>query len=254
MSEFTSSSAEMPLVTRSAGLSTPGQWDHLSFEVNVWISLIRLEMKVFQREGTLLIQDRAIMESVQQMYSTSSGSLRASLTNFTKRALNRQPSNSRRGNVVCFRGATLDLAMTKDDTIELSQSSARKYTEAPYALGDASENAWSCRRRMASQRPGVYLLSILHDFNTSNPSIQRRKRIWYSGGTSSSHPSTRMGHYSIRVPGWVLKCLNLITAPGSVSNQPGSVTWLATAGISKIHAVSWRNHIENQTTKGAQNM
>ena len=60
--------------------------------------------------------------------------------------------------------------------------------------------------------------------------------------------------YSIRVPGWVLKCLNLITAPGSVSNQPGSVTWLATAGISKIHAVSWRNHIENQTTKGAQNM
>ena len=37
--------------------------------------------------------------------------------------------------------------------------------------------------------------------------------------------------YSIRVPGWVLKCLNLITAPGSVSNQPGSVTWLATAGI-----------------------
>ena len=60
--------------------------------------------------------------------------------------------------------------------------------------------------------------------------------------------------YSIRVPGWVLKCLNLITAPGSVGNQPGSVTWLATAGISKIHAVSWRNHIENQTTKGAQNM
>ena len=30
--------------------------------------------------------------------------------------------------------------------------------------------------------------------------------------------------YSIRVPGWVLKCLNLITAPGLVSNQPGSVT------------------------------
>ena len=60
--------------------------------------------------------------------------------------------------------------------------------------------------------------------------------------------------YSIRVPGWVLKCLNLITAPGSVSNQPGSVTWLATAGISKIHAVSWRNHIENLTTKGAQSM
>ena len=40
-----------------------------------------------------------------------------------------------------------------------------------------------------------------------------------------------ISYYSIRVPGWVLKCLNLITAPGSVSNQPGSVTWLATAGI-----------------------
>ena len=35
-------------------------------------------------------------------------------------------------------------------------------------------------------------------------------------------------HYSIRVPGWLLKWLNLITALGSVSNQPGSVTWLAT--------------------------
>ena len=122
MSEFTSSSAEIPLVTKSARLSTPGQWDHLSFKVNVWISLMRLEVKVFQREGTLLIQDRTIMESVQQMYSTSSGSLRA---------LNRQPSNSRRGNVVCFRGVILDLAMTRDDTIELSQSSARKYTQAP---------------------------------------------------------------------------------------------------------------------------
>ena len=33
MSEFTNSSAEIPLVTRSAGLSAPGQWDHLSFEV-----------------------------------------------------------------------------------------------------------------------------------------------------------------------------------------------------------------------------
>ena len=45
---------------------------------------------------------------------------------------------------------------------------------------------------MASQRPGVYLLGILHDFNTSNPSMQRRKRTWYSGGTSSSHPSSRV--------------------------------------------------------------
>ena len=108
------------LVARSAGLSTPGQWDHFFFEVSVWISLMRLEMKAFQQERTPLIQDRAIIESVQQMNSTSSGSLRASLRNFTKLTLNRQPSNSRRGNVVCLRVATLCLAMTKDDTIELS--------------------------------------------------------------------------------------------------------------------------------------
>ena len=35
-------------------------------------------------------------------------------------------------------------------------------------------------------------------------------------------------NYSIHVPGWLQKWLNLITAPGSVSNEPGSVTWLAT--------------------------
>ena len=34
--------------------------------------------------------------------------------------------------------------------------------------------------------------------------------------------------YSIHVMGWLLKWLNLITAPGSVSNEPSSVTWLAT--------------------------
>ena len=48
----------------------------------------------------------------------------------------------------------------------------------------------------------------------------------------SLNPGMRRSRiYSIHVPGWVLKWLNLITAPGSVSNQPGSVTWLATAGI-----------------------
>ena len=34
--------------------------------------------------------------------------------------------------------------------------------------------------------------------------------------------------YSIHVPGWLQKLLNLIAAPGSVSNEPSSVTWLAT--------------------------
>ena len=51
--------------------------------------------------------------------------------------------------------------------------------------------------------------------------------------------------YSIHVPGWLQKWLNLITAPGSVSNEPGSVTWLATKYLKNV---SWRNHTEKLTT------
>ena len=40
---------------------------------------------------------------------------------------------------------------------------------------------------------------------------------------------------------WLQKWLNLITAHGSVSNEPGSVTWLATK---YLKTVSWRNHTE----------
>ena len=57
--------------------------------------------------------------------------------------------------------------------------------------------------------------------------------------------------YSIHVPGWLQKWLNLITAPGSVSNEPGSVTWLATKNLK---TVSWRNHTEKLTTWWAQNI
>ena len=57
--------------------------------------------------------------------------------------------------------------------------------------------------------------------------------------------------YSIHVPGWLLKWLNLITAPGSVSNEPGSVTWLATK---YLKSVSWRNHTEKLTTLWPQNI
>ena len=57
--------------------------------------------------------------------------------------------------------------------------------------------------------------------------------------------------YSIHVPGWLQKWLNLITAPGSVSNEPGSVTWLATK---YLKTVSWRNHTEKLTTWWAQNL
>ena len=51
--------------------------------------------------------------------------------------------------------------------------------------------------------------------------------------------------YSIHVAGWLLKWLNLITAHGSVSIEPGSVTWLATK---YLKTVSFRNHTEKWTT------
>ena len=57
--------------------------------------------------------------------------------------------------------------------------------------------------------------------------------------------------YNIHVPGWLQKWLNLITAPGSVSNEPGSVTWLATK---YLKTVSWRNHTEKLTTWWPQNI
>ena len=57
--------------------------------------------------------------------------------------------------------------------------------------------------------------------------------------------------YSIHVPGWLQKLLNLLTAPGSVSNEPGSVTWLATK---YLKTVSWRNHTEKLTTLWPQNI
>ena len=59
------------------------------------------------------------------------------------------------------------------------------------------------------------------------------------------------GHYPIHVPGWRLKWLNLVTAPGSVSNEPGLVTWLSTK---YLKAVSWRNHTEKLTTLWPQNI
>ena len=58
-------------------------------------------------------------------------------------------------------------------------------------------------------------------------------------------------YYSIHVPGWLQKWLNLITAPGSVSNEPGSVTWLATK---YLKTVSWRNHTEKLTILCPQNI
>ena len=53
-----------------------------------------------------------------------------------------------------------------------------------------------------------------------------------------------------RIIAYILKRMNLITAPGSVSNEPGSVTWLATK---YLKTVSWRNHTEKWTTLWPQN-
>ena len=69
------------------------------------------------------------------------------------------------------------------------------------------------------------------------------------------HPSLGVVYlaifYSIHVPGWLLKWLNLITAHGSVSNESGSVKWLATR---YLKTVSWRNHTEKLTALWPQNI
>ena len=57
--------------------------------------------------------------------------------------------------------------------------------------------------------------------------------------------------YYIHVPGWLQKWLNLIIAPGSASNEPGAVTWLATK---YLKTVNWRNHTEKLTTWWPQNI
>ena len=79
-----------------------------------------------------------------------------------------------------------------------------------------------------------YISGVVHQNNASRPR------------TNNYTP-----FYSIHVPGWLQKWLNLITAPGSVSNEPGSVTWLATK---YLKTVSWRNHTEKLTTCWAQNI
>ena len=53
--------------------------------------------------------------------------------------------------------------------------------------------------------------------------------------------------YSIHVLGWLLKWLNFITAHGSVSNEPSSVT-INNQVHMYLKNVSWRNHIEKLTT------
>ena len=127
--ELTSSSAVSPLVNRSAGFSEPGQWNQLSEKVKLWISAARFATNVFHRLGWLLIHKKVIIESVQQQYTQSCGSWRASLAKTNKREQSKQPSSSKRGRVNFFRGAIL--AMTRDVATEPSTISALRKMHAP---------------------------------------------------------------------------------------------------------------------------
>ena len=58
-------------------------------------------------------------------------------------------------------------------------------------------------------------------------------------------------NHSVQVSGWLQKWLNLITALDSVSNEPGSVTCLATK---YLKTARWRNHTEKLTSLWLQNI
>ena len=81
--------------------------------------------------------------------------------------------------------------------------------------------------------------------------LWKSNRHWYRNVLSTVNSIRLVNCYSIHIPGWLQKWLNLITAPGSVSNEPGSVTWLATK---YLKTVSWRNHTEKLTTLWPQNI
>ena len=72
------------------------------------------------------------------------------------------------------------------------------------------------------------------DLNFSN-----RSEIW------RSQQRCRDACYSIHLLWWLLKWLNSITTPGSVSNEPGSVTWLATEYLKnpccQLEKPHWKN-------------
>ena len=55
-------------------------------------------------------------------------------------------------------------------------------------------------------------------------------------------------YYSMRVLRWLLKALKLVTVPGSVSNKPSSVMWIASR-LSKNSAPSWRDDIDSDNRK-----
>ena len=104
---------------------------------------------------------------------------------------------------------------------------------------------------------------LLIDFSAVTDRIRQVNLLCVCGATQDLHdlnwcfldtPTGDLGgdtYYSIHVPGWMLKWLDLITAHGSVSNEPGSVTWLATK---YLKTVSWKKHTEELTTSWPQNI
>ena len=108
-----------------------------------------------------------------------------------------------------------------------------------------------CRYRVC---PGSYLKCAFPIYIKRNMTVQSGIPVAILTPSNLHNYPWVVLLYSIRVLRWLLKSLNLITAPCSVRDEPDSVTWLATSGISKIHGVSWRNHMEKLTTLGAYYM
>ena len=93
---------------------------------------------------------------------------------------------------------------------------------------------WYENHKFAYKINSLTWIHKYQSFVTIHPGQYKINQVWESFVT----------YYSIHVPGGLQKWLNLITAPGSVSNEHGSVTWLATK---YLRTVSWRNHTEKLT-------
>ena len=116
-------------------------------------------------------------------------------------------------------------------------------------------NQWACYNRIWSWSP---MQCEKHDPGASVTTKTSAFGLGFCLLSPSGHVfhtawETMIKSYIIayNVPGWLLKWLNSITAHGSVSNEPGSVTWLATK---YLKTVSWRNHTEILTTLRPQNI
>ena len=72
-----------------------------------------------------------------------------------------------------------------------------------------------------------------YQLNLTNTIFWTRNHSFFRYQLLSTSIPAWVSNYSIHVPEWLLKWLNLITAPAPVSNEPGSVTWPATKDLKK---------------------